>query len=70
MNDEVRYIALLVSEGYTWVGYGNTVEAAKECIRKTWEMEFEDSETTVTDLEEMYHFYVNECNGRGLCLPI
>lgn len=63
------YIALMQSENYIWIGFGNTEEEAKKAIVRQWNKERKYcpymEHATVNKFEEWYGFYTMEAiNGK------
>lgn len=70
-NQTINYIVTMVSESYVWVGYGETVEDAKQMILDKWREELGDDETTIADIEQDYRMKICDCSDdTGLCFEL
>ncbi|MSS36577.1 hypothetical protein [Clostridium porci] len=69
MSAKAEYVAVLVSEGFVWAGYGQTEDEAKEMIRRKYSEEM--GERTMEELEDEYEFHIMECGeDDGLTVEI
>lgn len=71
MEKNINFVAVMRSESFLWIGYGETEDEAKRMILQKWQKELDDEEITLEEMERFYDFDVQVCSeGNGFCIEI